>query len=357
MDIEKIRKVLFLNSQYCNYYFENGDTVFAGIFRKSGYKYAGELAEEKLQEINTAYRNYMTKLNWIVGIGIILYIYLVIFPFFTSFMKLPYLAAVMAMAVFPAAGLFLALIYVNSSFEKYLVKELGTYTKTNFKPDLKNLNQNAYQKYLKTPVKSVFILILVTIIFLLYALLPLNIASLVQRNKYDKALFRSNIYLAFVPFSSDVYARRAYVKFKRKKYKEAVKDFEKANKYSLSDVYNTDILGLKTYYAPKEEVISGFDKLIASQTDEKLKQFYMNEKALYLSKIKDYKGALDIYNVLIPIYEKTPDDVNFSPAKAYFLRGMAKKSLGQNGNYDFGKAHEMCPSCKYRLNTRLIRKP
>lgn len=91
MDINEYRKQLFLKSQFCTYYKVNNNTVLAGIMRNNGYRYAVSLPDEKLKEVNKVYRKFTTLLNWIVAIEIILYVYLVIFPYYLEFMNLPFL--------------------------------------------------------------------------------------------------------------------------------------------------------------------------------------------------------------------------------------------------------------------------
>ena len=66
-----------------------------------------------------------------------------------------------------------------------------------------------------------------------------------------------------MPVAPEVYAQRAYAKFNLKQYKEAVEDYEKANKYSFSEEFNPDIVGVKSYYLPYDQTISEFDNLIA----------------------------------------------------------------------------------------------
>ena len=138
MDINDLRKQIFINSQYCNFYNEKNGTVLAGIMRSYGYKYSIILPDEKIKEVNKTYRKFTAIMNALVAVEIILYIYTVIFPYYTEFIKMPYFGAVMMLAVIPLVALYLTYIAVNYLYENYLTRYVGTFQKTKFKPELKN---------------------------------------------------------------------------------------------------------------------------------------------------------------------------------------------------------------------------
>ena len=245
MDINEYRKQLFLKSQYCTYYKVNNNTVLAGILRNNGYRYAVSLPEEKLKEVNQVYRRFTTLLNSVVAVELILYIYLVIFPYYLEFMNLPFFVVVMLLSLIPLVALYLTYIVINSLYENYLARYVGTFQRMKFQPKVKYIEEEAFQKYLKTQRKSVYILVLLILIFFSYVLTPLMINSLNNNKKFNSALRLANGYLTFMPVASNVYAQRAYAKFNLKQYKDAVEDYEKANKYSFSEDFNTDIVGGK----------------------------------------------------------------------------------------------------------------
>lgn len=358
MDINEYRKQLFLKSQYCTYYKVNNNTVLAGILRNNGYRYAVSLPEEKLKEVNKVYRKFTTLLNSAVAVEIILYIYLVIFPYYLEFMNLPFFVVVMLLSLIPLVALYLTYIVFNSLYENYLTRYVGTFQRMKFQPKVKYIEEDVFQEYLKTPRKSVYVLALLILIFFAYVLTPLMITSLNNNNKFNSALRLANGYLTFMPVAPEVYAQRAFAKFNLKQYNEAIEDYKKANEYSFSDDYNADIVGVKTYYLPYKKVIEEFDNLIALETDKPYKYYLMSEKAVYQLKNKDYKSAYDTFNYLIKIYQKG-GKVFFSPALVYNNRGIARENLGDKlgAKSDYITAKKMCPECKFNLDTTLIRKP
>ncbi len=358
MDINDYRKKIFLNSQYCTYYNINNYTILAGIMRSFGYRYSVIIPEEKLKEINKTYRKFTAIMNAVVAVEILLYIYFVVFPFFTEFMKIPFFAAVLILSLIPLVGLYVTYIGINYLYENYLVRYVGTFQRTKFKPEIKYINEKAYSEYKNTPRKSVYVLALIIVIFCLYAFVPTLVEKFNIAKKYNAALKLADAYLTFVPISPEVYANRAFAKFNLKKYKEAEKDYENANKYSLSDSFSDDILGVKTYYLDKDAMLKEFDSAINSEKEESVKYLLKYEKATYLLKNKDYKSAVDIYNSILSAYEKKTK-VFFSPAKAYYNRSIAKQALGDidGAKSDMLYATRMCPECNFNTDTTLIHKP
>ena len=357
-NVKNFRKKIFLNSQYCTYYFEGKTTVLAGIMRSFGYKYSIELPEEKLKQVNTTYRKFNAIMNGCVAFEIILYLYLFVFPNFTSFIKLPFAASVLTLALIPLVVLYFTYLGVNYLYENYLQRYIGTFQKTKFKPQPENVDEKAFENYEKTSPKSAYILGLILVLFFLYVFVPVWVENLNIKKQFNKVVNLSNIYLTFVPISAEVYANRAYAKFSLKQYKAAVTDYERANKYSSPDNFADDIVGVKTYYLPKEEMLKEFDKAIASEKEEPVKYLLKYEKATYLLKNNDYNSALNIYNEILQAY-KNKKKVFFSPARAYYNRGVSKMSLGDSygGKIDFMIAKRMCPECKFNMETTLVRRP
>lgn len=358
MDINEYRKLLFLKSQYCTYYKVNNNTVLAGIMRSDGYRYTEILSDDKLKDVNKSYRKYTALLNLAVAVEIILYVYLVIFPYYLEFMKLPFFAVVMMLSIVPLVALYLTYIAVNASYENYLTKKVGAFQKMKFQPKVKYIEDDVFNAYLKTTKKSIFFLALIILVFFAYLVTPLIINSFNSAKNYNSALKLSNKYLTLMPVAPDVYAQRAYAKFKLKQYKEAVEDYEKANQYSFSDDFKYDILGVKTFYLPYDQVLNEFDNVIALEKDKPYKYYLMSEKAAYQLKNKDYKSAYNTFNYLIALYEKG-NKVFFSPSYVYNNRGIAREYLGDKAGAkaDFTISKKMCPECKYTLDSTIVNQP
>lgn len=358
MDMNNLRKYIFLNSQYCTYYNVNNNTVLAGIMRSNGYRYSVRLPEEKLQQINKTYRKFTTLMNCLVALEIILYVYFVIFPYYTQFMKLPFLGVVALLSLIPMVALYLTYGALNYLYENYLSRYVGTFQRMKFKPEIRHIDENVFKEYANTPKNSVYVLALMVVIFFLYIFTPFAINGFNNNGKFSSAVNLSNTYLMFMPIAPEVYAQRAYAKYNMKQYKDAVEDYKKANDYSLSDSFSDDILGVKTYYIPYKQMLKEFDNAIALETLKPAKYYLMSEKAVYQLKHKDYNSAYNTFNYLLNIYNKG-QNVYFSPAAAYYHRGVAKVGLGdmEGAKQDFINAKKMCSDCKFSLETTLIRKP
>ena len=358
MDINEYRKLLFLNSQYCSYYKVNNNTVLAGVMRNNGYRYAENLSDDKLKDVNKAYRKYIALLNLLVAIEIILYVYFVIFPYYLEFMNLPFFVVVMMLSLIPLVALYLTYVVVNALYEKYLVKSVGVFQKMKFQPKVKYVEENVFNEYLNTSKKSVYFFVLILLVFFSFILTPFVINYFNNNKEFNSALKLSNSYLTFMPIVPDVYVQRAYAKFNLKQYKEAVEDYENANKYSFSKDFNPDILGVKTYYLPYSQVLNEFDNLIALEKNQPYKYYLMSEKAAYQLKNKDYKSAYATFNYLINLYEKGTK-VFFSPSLVYNNRAIARNYLGDKSGAksDFVISRKMCPECKFNLDSTMIKKP
>ena len=357
IDLNDLRKLIFANSQYCNWYNVGNNTIVAGIMRNEGYLYQKRLSDEQLKDFGKEYRKYTTIMNWLVAVEIVAYIYLVIFPYFVEFMKQPYLVSVLALTLIPLVLLYLTYVVVNNFFIKSVFKMFGPCKKTLFRPTIKNIDEKAFEEYNSTPRKSIYVVLLLVLLFAGYVLTPYTIVNLSHAEKYNSVINLSNVYSKIVPISPEVYAQRAYAKFKLKRYKEAVVDYELANKYSLSDSFLDDIVGVKTYYLPYDEMLQVFDRAISEETIEGAKYLLRYEKAIYQLKNKDYKPALAELNTLISAYNQKKS-VFFSPADAYYNRSVIRAINGdlKGAGADRTVAKKLCPECKFSQETTLVMK-
>lgn len=356
--INWLRKALFLNSQYCITYNNANNTVVAGIMKDVGYRYAVVLPQEKLDIINKAYRKFTTVVNSLVAVEIILYVYLFIFPYFTRLMQMPYWIAVLLLSAIPLVALFLTYIIVNYIYERFLYKYIGTFKKEKFQPSLQKVDDKTFEQYKNTSRKSAYVLAVMVLIFVFYAFTPSLISVSISSGKYKAALSFSNAYLKLVPINPDVYVKRAFANFKLKKYKTAVEDYKKANEYTLSDSYDYDILGVKTYYLEKDAMLREFDRAIDLEEEQPVRYLLMSEKADYLLKNKEYKKALELYNTLLSAYGRG-ENVFFAPERVYYNRGVALANLGDitGARRDVTTARNMCADCVFNTNTTLVTRP
>lgn len=358
MDIRDLRKFIFINSQSCTYYIDQKDTVIAGLFRNIGYKYSGRLDEDVILQFEKKYRDIITGLNYTFAFELLLYVYLFVFPLYTKIMILPFFLAIAVLALIPLVALYITNFIFNKKYEAFLNESIGEYEIVKFKPNIYNIEPAAFDRYLKTPRKSIYAMILVLIIFIIYAFTPMYIDSLNMKDKFNKAIKISNIYIMFVPINSDVYAQKAYANYRLENYNDAVKNYELANKYSFSDSFDFEILGSKVVSMSKEDAIAEFDKNINSKEEEQFKYYLKSQKALYLQQNKDYKEALKIYNELITKYEKEKID-SFEADLVYFNRGVVRSLLGdvKGADADKKKARVMCSECSFEPKLSLVKQP
>ena len=358
MDIKNLRKQIFINSQYCTYCIESGNTVAAGIMRNVGYKFFEKFDDEKIQILNSVYRKYTSILNIIVILGIFAFIYLFLFPNYLKLMQLPYYLFIILLSAIPLVGLFLIYIVINKFYENFLSKNFGTFEKTQFKPNIYNVEPKAFEQYLTTPRKSSYIATAIILLFMLYIFTPFLISGFNSAGKYTFAENLSNIYLKFVPINPDIYGQKGYAEYNLKKYKMAEKDYQSANLYSFSNVYDNDILGVKILDLSFDDSIKAFDSAIYNAEKDENKYFLMNEKAIYLQQNGKYNEAVKIYNQLINAYE-SKKDTGFEVDFVYYNRGLIKLKLGEieSGNQDIKISKKMCPDCKFELNSKLVQQP
>ena len=358
MDINSFRKFIFVNSQSCTYCIDNNDTVFAGILRNIGYKYFGRQGDDVIGKVENKYRGFLTALNFTFALELILYIYLFVFPLYTSIFALPFFVAILILAVIPMVALYLTYLVFNSKYETFLLKNIGKYQVVKFRPNIYNVEPEAYKRYLKTPRKSIYGALLLMLIFAFYAFIPLYIDYLNANEKYNSVEKVSKIYLKLIPINSDVYAQKGYANYKIGNYKEAIYDYKMANKYSFSDTFDFEILGSNAMILSRDEMIAEFDKYIDLEKDDNIKYFLKSQKAVYLQQNDEYKAALKLYDELINVYEKNKQD-GFRVDSVYYNRGVIRYALGDNNGavIDQRKARTMCDNCSFECELTLVKRP
>lgn len=358
IDFRNFRKFIFVNSQSCTYCIDKNDTVFAGILRNMGYKYAGRQSDEIIQKVEEKYRRVLTILNIIFVIELVLYVYLFVFPLYTLLFKLPFFVAILILTIIPMAALYVTYLFFNNKYEAFLSKDIGVYQVVQFKPNVYNVEPKAYERYIKTPRKSAYGALLIILMFIFYAFTPICIDYLNANQKYNFVVKISKIYLKLIPINSDVYAQCAYANYMLGNYKAAISDYEMANKYSFSNSFDFEILGSNTYLLSKDEMLTKFDEYINSEEDESIKDFIKSQKALYLQQNNEYSKALEIYNELVNAYETEKRD-SFEADLIYFNRGVVKSAMGDNTGaaIDKRKARTMCSDCSFEVKLTLVQRP
>ena len=354
MNRELIRRKIFLNSQYNFYYIEKNSTVFRGVLKDLGYLYNEEMTEDKINKVSCLYSKMYNLLIALIAIELILYIYFIVFPFYIDFMSYSVVLFVLIFSIIPIVALYLTNIFVNGLYENSLKKLLGNYRKVKYNSNLKNFNELTYKKYLKTEKKSVYIMLLIALIFFSYVFTPSIVKSLINVGKYNTASKISSVYLKFVPVSSDVYSARGYAQYKLKKYKEAAADYEKANIYTFSNSFANDILASKINYLSYDEMIKEFNKVISVEDDKLIRSRLLYEKANYEFEHQKYKESIETYNSLLSTY-KSGKNVHYRPEIAFYNRAKAKLLTGDKKGAleDYKIVNTICPKCSFEYKSTL----
>ena len=358
MNIKDFRKFIFVNSQSCTYYLDKDSTILAGILRNIGYKYNQKFEESNIIQIEKEYRKNITALNFTFAFEVILFLYLCVFPAYTKVMTFNYFIAILILALIPMVALYITYVIFNKKYEAYLNNNFGKSELVKFQPNIYNVEPSAFERYKKTPRNSTYVIVLMVILFMLYAYTPAIIDNLNAGEKYNSVIKLSNIYLKFVPINADVYAQKGYANYKSNKLEKAFYDYNMANKYSLSNVFDQDILGIKILLTDKNEALKEFDKYINAPEQENYKYFLKSQKAFYLQQNKDFEAALKIYNELVSAYEKEKIDT-FPIDTVYFNRGVIRAQIGDytGANIDKRKAKMMCYECSFEPTLTLVQRP
>ena len=100
--------------------------------RSFGYKYAVKLPDEKIEQVNIVYRKFTTLINCIMGVEILLYIYLFVFPYYLKLLQMPFFVMALILCAIPLVMLYLTYIAVNYLYYNFLLLAFITISR-NFK--------------------------------------------------------------------------------------------------------------------------------------------------------------------------------------------------------------------------------
>lgn len=354
MDIKDLKKKMFIASRFCNFYNDKDKTVLRGIPLSKGYSFNIKLPQEKIALYNNIYAKCNSAVSYIIILGLVLFLYLGIFPNYLVIIKLLPVLMLLIVVILPVF-LSLGVLYLTGVFlERYIEKFIGSFKVVSFKPTIYNIDRDSYNNYTanSTPQKSA-IQFAVMALILGVLMSPLLVLKMQMKSKnYEGIIKTANVYLAVNPLPARIYAMRAYAKYNNQDYKGSVEDYQKANDYSLSNVYDSDKYLAMTKFYDSKDMIAEFDKVIYSTEINAEKYSFIYAKANYQYRIKDYQSALKNYNTIVQAY-KNDEKILIQPAELYLRRGKTHEKLGDSYAYrsDLNVAENHCPECNYKAYT------
>lgn len=356
---------------------KDGNSIFRNycLFANDGYLYE-EIIQVKDAGKVLEYRIELDKklklFNIWVTIG--LYLWFIHLPY--SFWMLLLFELLWIVLVF-GIRMFASKLYSQRLFETY-----GGYKTVDFNPNLPQEKKDLYKKNFFA--KIIIYAVVISLMFLPAFVLLKTIS--VMANKKEPNLKHvetvTSIYTAIYPKTPLIYDINAVSKFKNGDFTQSADDYIKIfkmtgkkftdkdyrrfanllylvrkakgvqnaidvfNEYSTSKSLNFEqelkMLWIKSIFSisagNSEFVLQDYNELLDIYSGDKKKEFYiLADKAYMLYLMKDYSGAINIYNSLIP-YAQTNTKVFGTQLKSLFLeRGFAKLEFGDNdgANADF----------------------
>lgn len=362
------------------YYVDNeGFSVFKNfcLFKNNGNKYNKVIPVKDAGQI-LEYRMKLNKKIRLFTIFITIFLYLIFIHFLHSFKGLLICEILWIISYFSAR------IQCSELYKQRLIKNFGQYEISDFNPHITPEKQKEYFKNYMWGISFIAIC-LCTFLSLSFALKGL-IKYNVNKNKpnYNNAEIISEIYTKIYPEIPMIYEIRAQEDYISGDFENAEKNYTKAldmydrkfrekdytrfanllyiarkssgsqnaidlfNEYTTKKITNIHqqikLLWIKSMFSISsglpDFVENDYDDLLTSVSDNKNKkyEFYiMSDKAYMLYLMRNYKGALDIYDVLIPYAKEHVDNFSQDIPRLLAERGFTKKRINDNtgANSDF----------------------
>jgi len=275
-------------------------------------------------------------------------------------------------------------MYCSQKYKNRLIKTFGEYTISDFNPPV---NPEKSRQYVKNYLARVIFILILIILFVSFSFVMRGmIIHNVNKAKpnYNNAEILSGIYTKIypeIPLIYEIRAQEDYIsgdfsgagknyikamnmydnKFREKDYtkfanllyvlrksngsQEAIDKFnEIATKKNTTIPQQTKLLWIKSMFSISSGIAdfveNDYDNLLASlnpKKDTKNEFYILCDKAYMLYLMKNYKGALNIYNILIPYANNNKTTFGSEIPRLYAERGFTKKQLKDNtgGNSDF----------------------
>ena len=379
---ERIKKYIDILSNPLLYYVHKDKySVFKNfcLFKNNGNMYDRAIEIKDAGEV-LEYRMDLSKKLRLYTILLTVIMYLIFIHLLYSFTGLLVCEIVWIVLFFAGR------IYCAELYKIKLIKAFSLYTVTDFNPPVNEEKSCLYRNNFFGKI------LLITIILAIFAGFAFALQGLIKYNvnkpkpNYNNAEILSNFYTKIypkIPVIYEINAQADYIsgdfkgaaenyikafemydkKFTQKDFvrfanllyilrksngsQEAIDKFnEFATKKNTNTAKETKLLWIKSMFSISsgmpEFVESDYDNLLASvnKNDNKSEFYILSDKAYMLYLMKNYKGALNIYNNLIPYALKNKKDFERDIPRLYAERGFTKKKLNDStgGNDDFLKS-------------------
>lgn len=280
---------------------------------------------------------------------------------------------------------FVARLVCLDLYLKKVKSEFGQYSVCDFTPSVSEEKQKSFNQRL---INKAVIILIALIVFISPAFIIINsIKSNIKNieSKYKQIETLTNLYSFFYPQNQYIFEVKAYTKYVEGDFVKAAENFLRALKaggktftdkdlirfsnllillkkssgsQNAIDIFNeyittkkmtvsqqTKMLWIKSIFSIENQipdfVVQDYDDLLLSlnEKDAKNKFYILADKAYMLYLIGDYKGAINIYNSLIPFATQNHENFSQDLKKLYIERGYAKKMLNDKLGADADFVH------------------
>lgn len=331
MLVQNILNLLYKQSPMDFYTYTNDKhTLIKSISNSShAYEFEKEFSNDEINYTWGEIRLYKRFSTILIFLFFILLLYGIIFPHFTLFVNNTWY--VNALIIFGLISVVCGIITFCSAkiFEKRIFKKFGTFKKTKFKQS--NYVDPFYFKLFKFELsKALLFIIIICLVFTLSSPIT-KTQNYLKQEKYKDAIRVTSIGSVIFPIAPEWYSLRAYAKFKTGDFNGAIADFDKAYRLG-ADGFNAMHFDNKIYvkYIKKdyESAIKDFDIEIQHADSDYERDSFLWDKAQFLYNIGNYQKALELYNELIVKAEN--DRIFLLKDRLYLERAEVYRKLGMD---------------------------
>ncbi len=152
----------------------------------------------------------------------------------------------------------------------------------------------------------------------------------IKFKQYRIASITATVFQIFKSDKQKWYSLNGYSKFHLKKYKAAIKDYDKAYLMATDDYGFMDFdnkIYIKYYTKDYDSALEDFDDEIQNTVGDGKGNSFLWDKAQFLYNIKRYEDALDLYNKLI--IKSQEDEIYLMKTRMYYERAQVLDKLGK----------------------------
>ncbi len=378
---EILKKIIHKISNPLIFYInKNGDSVFKNfcIYQNDGMFYENTITAKDAGNV----LEYRIKLGKYLRLFAILLFLIFYFALIHSSVTLYNILKVEILYILLYFG---AKFICGELYSKKMKSQFGEYTIGDFSP---SISEEKLKSFDLRFVNKLIILIILVGLFILPALfikrgIRANIKNITK--EYKKIERLTDIYSFLYPEDQYIYEVKAYTKYVEGDFVKASENFLKALKseskrftdkdfirfsnlllllkkssgsQNAIDIFNeyitakkmtvpqqTKMLWIKSIFSIENNIpdfiLQDYDDLLLSlkENDKKNKFYILADKAYMLYLIGDFKGAINIYNSLIPFATENYKEFAQDLQKLYIERGYAKRMLNDKLGADSDFVH------------------